>query len=205
MNEENKKLFDKEIVELEQLKGEERGVDIKYLVECVIRKEGEDGLKELKIELAEKYDFFLPDLNKIKDVEWISEVIPHIFLIASIRFFGWSEEDIYQMGKGAVSYSRTIKMFVKYFASIKQTIQRAANSWNEYYTEGTMSMTSFDKEKKEAILELRDFKTHPLVCVYISGVIAKILELVTAEKGSRVEEVRCVFKGDDHHAFRLIW
>lgn len=205
MNEENKKIFDKEIIELEKLQGKERGADIKYLIDCIMKKEGENGLKELKIELAENYNFFLPDLNKITDVEWISESIPHIFLVASVRFFNWTEKDVYQMGKNAVFYSRTIKMFVKYFASIKQTIKKAADSWNEYYTEGTLTMTNFDKEKREAILELRDFKTHPLTCVYVSGVIAKILELVTAEKSSKVEEIKCVFRGDDHHAFKLTW
>ncbi len=205
MKKENKKLLDQEILALEKLQGKERGADIKYLVEYVKEKEGENGLKELKIELAEHYDFFLPDLEKITDVEWISEVIPHIFLVATVRFFDWKREDIYEIGKNAITYSKTLKMFIKYFTSTKKTIQRIVDDWNNYYSEGNAKLTNFNKNKKKAIIEIKNFKTHPILCIYLSGVITRILEITTGSKHIKVKETKCIFKGDDRHSFELTW
>ena len=205
INKTNKELFDKEILELEKLQGKERGADIKFLINYVKDKEGADGLKEIKKELAENYSFFLPDAEKVNDVEWISESIPHIFMVAAVRFFDWNDAEIYELGKSALSYSRSIKLFVRYFISIEKSIQKTTEHWNDYYTEGKMIFASFDKEHNRATLELREFKTHPIVCVFICGVIAKIVELITGSKESKVREIECVFKGSDHHTFELTW
>ena len=206
MKEENKKLFDQEILELEKLQGEERGADIKYLVEYVKKIEGEDRLSELKDMLAENYNFFLPDLDKVVDVEWISESIPHIFMVAAVRFFDWNENDIFEMGKSAMSYSRTLKMFFKYFLTAKGTIQKAADGWNNYYTEGKVEFTEYDETNKRATLEISDFKTHPIVCIYITGIMTRVMELATGgEDRVKVKEIKCIFKGDERHVFELRW
>lgn len=201
----DKDLLGKEIQEMNKLQGKERGADIKYLVNYVKIKEGENGLKALKIELAEQYNFFLPNFEKVVEVEWIPESIPHIFLVASVRFFNWNEKDVYEMGRSAISYSKTIKMFIRYFSSVKMTMQKAIGNWGEYYTEGSASLISFDKEKKEAQVEIKDFKTHPFVCIYLAGVFSKVAEITSGSKNVKVEEMKCIFKGDASHVFKLTW
>lgn len=204
MKEEYKKLFSQEIIELKKLSGKERGIDIKYLVNCVKKKEGDSGFKELN-DFLKGLGFVLPNLKEINDIAWISESIPHIYLIGAARYFDWSEEDVFKMGRNVLTYSKTVKIFIKYFVSIKQTIVGSTAGWNKFYSKGKLEVVKFDREKKQAILNLRDFDTHPLVCVYLSGAIQGIIEQGSGNNNAKVKEVKCMSKGDSYHEFLLNW
>jgi hypothetical protein len=204
MTEKNRQLLQEEIFQLMKLKGLERGADIEVVADYIIRKEGENGYRELKKALS-NFGFDLPDIKKTSSMEWIPEFMPHILLIGAFRFFDWTEEDVFNMGRDALSFSRTLKTFIKWFSSTKNTLVKAAKNWDKYYTHGEASLKRFDKNKKTGVLVIEDFRTHYLLCIYFSGLFSKILEVATGSKSVKIEEKKCVFNGDDRHEFKLSW
>ena len=204
MTNENKKLLEKEIPELMKLRGQERAADTKYLIEYVKGKEGSEGYDKLIVELK-KFGFIVPDLSQANDTDWISETVAHVFFIGACRVFDWNEEEIFKMGRGIMSFSKTLKIFVKYFYSPEKTIQKTADSWNKYFSYGRIKLLNFDAVKKEGLMELHDFKSHPLVCLYFSGIFSEILELATGSKKAMVKETKCMFGGNNCHEFKLSW
>lgn len=185
------------------MKGEERAADIDYLVRYVKKKEGKSGydglLKELK-----KYGFAMPELSNKSRIEWISASIPHAFLVGAARYFDWSEKDVFKMGKQALTMSVSLKIFMRYFTLAKFSIQKSLNNWQKYYSWGEGELLSFNKKKKEGMLELRDFWTHPLVCTYLEGVFSQILEISTGSNKAEAKEIEHQ-KEDNNHKFKLTW
>lgn len=204
MKEENRQLLQEEIVQLMKLKGMERGADIKVVADYIVRKEGENGYKDLEKALS-NFGFDLPDIEKTISMEWIPEFIPHILLVGAFRFFDWSEEDVFKMGREALSFSKTLKTFIKWFSSVENTITRAAKNWGRYYTHGEATLEKFSKKEKIGLVVIEDFRTHPILCVYFRGLFSKILEVATGSKKVKVEEKKCVFEGDNRHEFELSW
>ncbi|MCD4694588.1 hypothetical protein K8R62_04500 [bacterium] len=204
MTEENRQLLQGEIFQLMKLKGMERGADVEFLVNYIKRKEGKNGYKEFEKVLS-NFGFDMFDVEKTSATEWIPEFIPHVLLVGAFRFFDWTEKDVFEMGRDALSLSKTLKIFIKWFSSAKITITKMAKDWNKYYTYGKASIRNFDKDKKRALFFIEDFKTHPLTCVYLSGIAFGVLELATGSKNVKVVEEKCMFKGDNHHEFKLSW
>lgn len=203
MTEKNKKLFQEEIPELLKMEGKERAADIDYLTNYVKRKEGEDGYNSLIKELK-KYGFKIPDFENKSKIKWISAGIPHAFLVGAARYFDWSEKDVFEMGKQALTMSVSLKIFMRYFVLAESSIQKSLNNWQKYYSWGEGKLLSFNKKKKEGMLELSDFWTHPLVCIYLEGVFSQILEISTGSNKAKVKEIEYQ-KEDNNHKFKLTW
>jgi len=200
----NKIDLKKEIENLKKLSGEERGIDIKYLVNCVIKRKGNKGLKRVIAELK-KNGYELPDLAKINNMDWISISIPTIFLVASVKCFNWQEKDIIQMGREVLSFSNILKIFIKYFSSIEKTFKLAARKWDKCYSIGELSIKYDEQEKNKIIIYLKNFKKHPFVCLYHLGTFSEFIEVITGKKVVRAKETKCPFKGDPYHEFEIYW
>jgi hypothetical protein len=203
MTEEKRQLLKKDISEIMKDVDRERASDIKHIVKCVKEKEGENGFNDLVKELA-KYDFKLPDVKKLGPMEWAPRFLPRIFLIGAIYFFDWTEEEVFNMGKKFITYSKPIKIFMKWFSSTKSTIEKIAKDWNKYYTHGSASIKEFNENKKYSVLEIKDFDIHPLTIMYFEGIFTKILEIAT---GSKKVEVKEFENKDNHkyHKFKAKW
>jgi len=194
----------KEIKTLKKLSGEERGMDIKYLVHRVTEKEGNRGLKRVISELK-KNGYKFPDLSKIGNMDWISVSLPTIFLVASVKCFGWQEKDIIQMGREVLLFSYTIKIFIKYFLSIEKTFKIAARNWKKYYSKGELSIKYDNKKANEIVIYLKNFKKHPYNCLYLTGLFSKLIEIITGERVIKAVETKCPFRGDSYHEFKIYW
>jgi hypothetical protein len=180
--------------------GKERGNDIKFLVSYVRREKGEDGFKKVKAELK-RCGYELPDLSKIKDMDWIPSSWPTIFMLASAKCFNWREEEIMKMGQSVVYSHLGIKRFLRYFMSVETTLKMGADSWRKFYTFGRVKINKYDEKKKLIVVRLEDFKKHPVVCPYLLGVFSKLIEMIVGAKVVRAEETKCVFRGDPYHEF----
>jgi len=186
-----------------KMKGKERAADIDYLVRYVKKKEGKSGYDGLIKELK-KHGFGIPKLDNKSRIEWISAGIPHAFLVGAARYFDWSKKDVFEMGKQALTMSVSLKIFLRYFTLAKFSVKKGLDDWRKYYSWGEAELLSFNKKKKEGMLELRDFGTHSLVCTYLEGVFSQILEISTGSDKARAKEVE---HGDDgkNHKFKLTW
>jgi len=194
----------KEIRELKKLTGEERGEHFKYLVTYVREKEGEEELVKLISELK-KNGYELPDSNKINNMDWILSSIPTIFMVASVKFFNWQEEDIVEMGRKASAFQTTIKLFIRYFLSTRQTFKKAANDFRKHYSFGTVEIAKYDSKKKMIVIRLKDFKKHPVTCLYLRGIFSGIIKISTGSEFIESQETKCIHRGDHCHEFIFNW
>ena len=137
-------------------------------------------------------------------MKWIPRFIPRGFLFGAIYFFDWTKEEVFEMGKGAVTSFGTIKIFLKWFSSVKNTVTIAVKSWNKYLTEGEISLIDFDKKNKQCILEIKDYDIPPVITVYYEGIFTKILEIATGSKRVKIKEIE---NKNEHkyHKFKAKW
>lgn len=191
----------KEIKEQKKLTGQERGVDIKYLVKSVKERWGDEGYNRVIQEL-EKNGYKMPDVSKYDDMEWIPWHVVNIFFLGMIKVFNLQEDEIVDIARGvATSPSPIVKLYVKYFANPEKTIKYAAKRFRTYYSQGEMALESIDKEHKEIVLRIKDIKRHPYACIWDVGSIGRALEIATGWKIINQTETKCMFKGDPYHEF----
>lgn len=203
MEKNKEQLLKEKISEMMKIEGKQRANDIKYSVKYTKKKEGENGFNDLIKELK-KNGFEIPNVDKLSSTEWIPRSIPGGFLLGAIIFFEWTEKEVFEMGKRATTSFRTIKLFLKWFPAVKNTLSIAIKNWNKYFTEGEAHLVEFDKKNKQCVLEIRDFDIDPMVIVYYEGVFTKIIEIATGSKQAKVEEIESK-NNHRHHKFKANW
>lgn len=198
----NQYLLDKTIVEkLLSLKGEVRGIVFKTDAEYVLKIRGEMGLKTLEESLRA---LGCPiNYREINTMDFFPIGKRVISLLAIKNFLNFSEEEIENMGRTAPKLSLIIRLFMKYFLSIKNTIGQTPNMWKKHYTIGLLEGEA-NEEKREIILNLKDFRIHPIMCLYLKGYFATVGELIVKSKIS-IKETKCVFRGDPYHQYIVNW
>lgn len=194
----------KEIKKLEELSGKERAEDIKFLISYVKDKNGKDGLAKVFNEL-DRCGYKIPDLLKLDDMDWIPISLPNIFLVASVKTLEWDEKDLVELGRKSFSYKKMYKFFIKFFMSLEKTIDLGASSWKKHYSVGKIEIASYDKKNKEMTIRIIGYKSHPFTCLYHRGVFEKLIEICTGSDKVKVEETKCVFKGDPYHEYKFNW
>lgn len=192
-----------ELEKCKKLKGRERAVDLKYLIDYVKKQEGEQGLKKVTEELK-KNDIELPDLTKIDDMDWISVSLINIFFVTAIKVFNWQERDCYEAGRNAPSYSPTIKLFARYLLSLKRSMILTSKNWNKWYTRGRTEWPELDEQNYRAVMWIHDFDAHPFTCLYLAGVFSKLGEIMSGKRFS-VKETNCPNQGGRYHEFIFSW
>jgi hypothetical protein len=192
----------KEAEEVLQIKGHERGTDIKYLVKYAKLKKGEDGHRKV-VEALRGIGYEMPDTDKIDDMEWIPASMPTLYMLAMFISFNWNEQDLIEMGKKLLSFSPLTKLFVKFFVSPLQTFKTGAKKWNSHYDFGKAEAIEYTDHS--VVLRLTNFKKHKITCFYLSGIFTKIIELAVGSKSIKTVERKCIFNGDDSHDFLIRW
>lgn len=195
------------IKEVEELKkndpGKERGEDIKYLVSYVKKEKGNDGYNKVIAELK-KTGYTMPDISDVDNMDWIATSLVSIFFLTSVKLFNWQEEDIIKMGEGAVSFKSVLKFYVKYFSSVEKTMVMSSKQWRKHYTFGEAEIIKSTKDR-EIIFRLKNFKTHPFTCIYLMGVVLKVVKMASGKDSVTAREAKCMFDGDPYHEFVFKW
>jgi len=195
----------KEIAFLEKLTVQERGTDIKFLVNYVKSKEGLAGLKKVEAALS-KVGYQMPDVEKIGDLEWIPSSCPTIFMVASVKVFNWQESDLIELGKSALAFHPLLRrFFIKYFLSLEKTFKKAVQIWPKQYSEGRVEIVKYEKQDQSIVVRLINFKKHPFICLFLQGVFIKIIKTETGSRKVIGRETKCAFKGDPYHEFVFEW
>lgn len=203
----DKQTFDKlqkEIEELRELPGQQRGEHVKYYVNYVKENYGEEGLKKVTDTLKE-LDVDIGDVEEFADTEWVSETLAHIFFVTSARVLGWSEKEIYEIGREIAPQSTITKVFLRYFPSIKKTLQRGVKQWNNNFTRGELSVEEFDSKNKKGILVLRNFKSHYFAYIHFQGFFSRILELITGSDKVKISEPECINEAKGDWQWEFSW
>lgn len=192
-----------EIKKIMENKGEVRGAVFQTDAEYVRQQKGEEGLKAIEKKTKE---FGYPiNYAQIKTMDWYPLGLRAISLLAAKEAFNWGDKEIENMGNAAPKYSFIVKLLMKYFLSFPMTYKQSPTYWEKHYTVGVLEAPDYDLEKKYYIIRLKDFKVHPILCVYLEGYFMRIGQFVLKGKNFRVKETKCMFKGDPYHEFVVEW
>lgn len=191
-----------EIENLLKLKGEVKGVFLQTDARYILEREGEKGLKNLK-KKAKEIGVNL-DYKRAGAMQWYPVGLRPISLLLIKDFFGYNDKDIREMGRMAAKFSFIVKLFVKFFSSIKKLFENAPRYYKMQYRIGELEAVYIDEKEKKAIIRIKDFKIHPLVCLYLEGYFQGIAEFALKEK-VRTKERKCVFRGDEFNEYLIEW
>ncbi len=171
--------------------------------EYIVSKEGEEGLEKVKQrmeELGGAIDFV--ELNK---KTWEEDWKNSLFIATAREVFGWTDEDVFEMGRYTPRASFFIKSIIQYLASLDVVLQNTGKYWDKHHDFGRLETVEYNKEEKYIIIRKYDFLMHPVMCSYHAGYFKGISEFVVKSENLTVEEVKCMHKGDEYHEYIIKW
>ena len=201
---ENNQLAKKEIETLLATPGKVRGAVFQTDAEYVRSKKGEEGVLAVEEELK-KLGCPL-DYRKIKAISWHPIGLRVISLLVIKNTLGLEDKDIEEMGNLAPKYSLIVKLLMKYFLTIEMTYKESPKYWEKHYTIGRLEAPGYSLKEKYFIVRIRDFKVHPILCVYFRGYFKRISQFLLKDaKNFKTRESKCMFKGDSYHEILITW
>ncbi len=199
-------MLKKEVLEdlIKNTKGKIRNVVFQTDAKYVLTKEGESGLEKLEQRVKEMG--LSIDYRKAKAMEWSPVGLRIASLLLIKDTFGWTDDDIREMGRAAPKISFIVKFFFKLFLSLPKFAEEAPNYWREHYTEGELKTVKLDLEKKIMVLRLNDYELHPLFLKYLEGYFESVLAL-TRKNGKVRAMPTTVYKDETsfYYEFKLTW
>jgi predicted hydrocarbon binding protein len=192
------------VEKIKLIKGEVKAVTLETDKIYIFEKQGEKGLTLVEEELENMGFSF--EYNSIKSQSVFCPLSLRVAsLIATKKVFGWSDNQIKEMGRIAPKNSVFTKLVLRYLVSLKKMAKEIPRHWNRHYTVGSMDPGELHEDEKHFIIRLRDFYTYPIMCTYLSGYFIGTVELLGDFTNLTVEEVKCMYKGDDYHEFLIRW
>ena len=202
-------ITEEKIEEMIKTEGRVKGEVFKTDAEYVLEKKGEKGLKILQKE-TEKLGSPI-DYRKIKSADWYPVGLRVVSLLAAMRAFGWQEKEIEKMGASAPKISFIVRIFMKFFLSPEKVAKISPKLWPRHYTIGSLKIVNFrERQEKQEIkgsvmVELRDFKVHPILCAYLGGYFLAVATLSAPYTKAIIKETKCPFRGDQYHQYLCEW
>jgi hypothetical protein len=198
------KIIKEEIDKIIALPGQARGATLETDLKYIKEKMGQEGVAAWQGEL-EKMGVRLPP-DGIKAIDWYPLGWRVISLLAAKEVFSWQDKDIEDMGNAAPKYSFIVKLLLRYFVTFAKTYQESPTYWKKHYTLGELEADDYSYEKKYAILKIKNFKTHPVLCPYFKGYFMRMCQMALKDsKNFTAKETKCVFAGQEYHEILLKW
>ena len=185
-------------------KGEARGTHFVCDALYIKKRKGKKGLEKVEEKLKELgYPF---DYSKVNNMDFYPVGLRALSLLAMKEVFGWTDKDIEENCANAAKYSFIIKVFARYFFSIRSSAKFAPKIWREYFTSGNLEVAKVDLEKKEAVFQIKNFKLHPVFCQHcFVGFMKEIVRMVINVKDIKCKKTSCVFKNSNICSLTIIW
>ncbi len=184
------------------LEGNAKGEVLRTFLRIVEEKEGKEGLEKLKKKLRELG--VKQDLDNVKSFQWTKEGVNALAVVTGKELFGWTEEEVFEIGRSTPKISFVIKVLVKYLVSIETLFKNSDTYWKKHYDFGSFEPVEFNKEKQKVVLREKDYKTHPLVCIHHAGYFKGLAEFVLGENVT-IEETECVHEGAEYNEYVIRW
>jgi len=191
-----------EISELTKIKGEVRGMALKNHEDFILKEKGEKGLAETEKAMSELG--FPVNHKEIDPWEFYPVYLEAIELLVIKKLFDFEDKKFEEIGVFGSKVSFIVKLFLKYFGSVKLMASRAPKIWEKYYTIGDLKIKELNEEKKYLIVTINDFRLHPIHCLHMKGYFSNMVRTVVG-KEITCQETKCVHKGDEFHEFILKW
>jgi len=193
-----------EINKILKVEGRARGVVFQTDAKYILGKKGQAGLK--KVEAAiEEIGQPISYGKEIRATGWYPLSWRVISLLVIKGTFGWGEKEIFEMGYAAPKYSFVVRALLRYFVSLDKTFNESAKYWKEHYSVGQLEAPEVNVEEKRLVLQLKDFRVHPILCQYFRGYFKSVALLTVKTDKMTIKETKCVFRGDPYHEFVIEW
>ncbi len=189
--------------DLVKIPGKVRGEVFLSHADYIKKREGRGGLKKMEETLS--YFGHPVNFKKVKPSDWISEGISSAVVVAAKEIFYWEEKDVFEMGKAAPRLSPGLKLIVRSIVSPQRLFEEAPVYWENLFDFGLLEPVSFSENEKEALIRIKGYKTHPLLCIYHAGYIQGLAEFALQSKKIAVKETACVHKENSHDEFKITW
>lgn len=128
-------------------------------------------------------------------------------LIFSIKeILNWGEKEIKELGRNTPKFSFIVKILMKYFISPQRSYKESPVYWKTHFNFGLLETPEFNDKEKYYFLRIKNFDIHPLYCVFLAGYFEAISSFMfRVEKTIWSQEIKCTFKGDPYHEFKISW
>jgi len=192
-----------EIEKIKKVKGEVVGTSFQEDAQFIRQKEGEEGLRKLEAEM--KKLGYSSKFKEIRSFQWYPLSLNFLYLVVARKIFNWEDDVFRENGRFSAKVSLIARIMMKYFISLRRCFAEAGNFWRKYYTIGNLKAEELNEKEHSAILVLRDFTGHPLLCRILEGYFWQVISYVAPKEKLEVREIECVFDGGKIHRFKITW
>lgn len=203
MNKNQQKITKEEADKLMAIPGNVIGAFILAKLEYTRQRWGEKIIKEIKKRLKELG--YPVDIEEIKPMEKYPEALSVLITLLIKEVLSLTDEGIFEMGGAAIKLSPFIKILTKFFISIKKCFEQAPKYWGKYFDFGKIESVEFNEKEGYAILRVIDYKFHPIMCIFHKGYFTQVARIATGKKVIKIEETKCVYRGDPYHEYFVSW
>jgi hypothetical protein len=191
------------VAQILKIPGNVKGTIILTNLEYLRKKGGEGAVEKLKERIKE---LEIPiDLESVEHASMYPEAVSVLIVLLIKEVLNLDERGVFEMGQATVKLSPITKILTKFFLSTDVVLKRAPEYWKEYFDFGELEVPEYDIEKRYAIVRLKGYKFHPLLCIYHAGYFYQIGKIASGAKKITIEERKCVFRGDPFDEFYFTW
>jgi len=183
--------------------GQIRGVGLKNYADFVVEESGKEALEKVEA-ITEKMGYSI-HYEALDSMQFYPRGYQAITIAAIKEALGYSQEQFYRLGNFEPKISLIMKLFMKFFVSVRRVAKEAPNMWRKYYTVGDIEPAEIDEEEKRLVLRLKNFPCHPIQCSQtLRGYFAGVVQMVVG-KPVTCKETKCLYRGDEYHEYLLEW
>jgi hypothetical protein len=188
-----------EFDEIMKVKGEVRGVTLQGYRDYILKEEGKEGLEKIKKVVV---GFGYP--KKIRTMDFYPIGYQVLAIEMMKRTFNYDEKKFQEIGEFSAKVSMIVRLFSRYFFSVKQVMEHIPKMWEKYYTVGKIELGGFKEEEGFLIIRLKDFYIHPFHGQVLVGYFSSLIKMISGQK-AKGEEIKSPFRGDDCYEFLMKW
>lgn len=196
-------MLKEEIEIIMKLSGRARGAAFQTDAAYIREKKGEQGLRLLEQKTKEMG--YPITYDKISAISWYPIGLRLLSLLAMQEVFGWGAKEIWELGDFAPKRSFIFKIIVRYLLSTQHAFEKSSKYYAMFFDIGVFEPVELNEDERYAILRIKDFKIHPIFCVYFSGFLRRVCQFLFKVEKTTIEETKCMFSGDPYHEFILRW
>jgi hypothetical protein len=182
-----------------KVKGEVRGVTLQGYRDYILKEEGKEGLEKIKKVVV---GFGYP--KKIRTMDFYPIGYQVLAIEMMKRTFNYDEKKFQEIGEFSAKVSMIVRLFSRYFFSVKQVMEHIPKMWEKYYTVGKIELGGFKEEEGFLIIRLKDFYIHPFHGQVLVGYFSSLIKMISGQK-AKGEEIKSPFRGDDCYEFLMKW
>jgi len=198
-----------EIKKMMEIPGKIKDSAFKGELEYILKKKGEKGLKAVE-KKTEKLGYPIK-YKEIQETKWYPIGFKMISFYAFLTTFNWGRKELAEIAETSTKISFIVRFFMRHFFSPEQIFKATSRLWARYFNVGLLEAVGFHNIEKRGgsgygILRIKYFKVHPFYCFYLGHFFIGITKLVDPRlKEVKIEETKCMFRGDDYHEYLLRW